>query len=415
VIGAVERELLLTEADRDTRIHVVEVLEATAGGTRTHLLHLLGGLDPKRFRVSLIASRRRNPDFSRDIAALRAAGVRTIDIPMGRRIAPWRDAIALAKLVAALRELQPDVVHTHASKAGILGRAAAWLCGIRRVVHTPHVYYFEGKAGLSRRVFQLVERIAQPLASKVVLLSPAQRALASAELGAPARRTVVAPNGVDTVHFSPRGRRAEARRRFGLPPDAVVIGAISRFRPQKACDFLLRALAEVFAEIPDARCLLIGDGPLRDDLMALGGRLGVRDHVVWKDFVSDPRDAYEAMDVFAMSSVYEGMPYTILEAMSMSLPVVATRIPGCAALVRHGVTGLLAEPGDPAELARALVQVLRDPKRGRAMGAAGRRRVEDRYTLDRFIARMQALYETEARRGIEVPTPAAKSRASWYH
>ena len=100
-----------------------------------------------------------------------------------------------------------------------------------------------------------------------------------------------------------------------------------------------------------------------------------------------------------MSSVYEGMPYTILEAMSMSLPVVATRIPGTAALVRHGVTGLLAEPGDAAGLARALVRVLGEPDRGRAMGAAGRRVVEERYTLGGFITRMECLYEAEARRG----------------
>jgi len=388
----------LAYADSDARIHVVEILEATAGGTRTHLLHLLGGLDPKRFRVSLIASSRRNPDFSRDIAALRAAGLRTIEIPMGRRIAPCRDVIATARLALALGELRPDIVHTHASKAGILGRAAAWVRGIRRVVHTPHVYYFEGKTGLARRVFRLIERIAQPLASTVVLLTPAQQALTRAELGAPPRRTVVAANGVDTAHFSPRGRRAEARRRFGLPLDAPVIGAISRFRPQKACDVFLHALPKVFSAVPDARCLLVADGPLRDDLMALARRLGVHDRIVWRDFAPDPRDAYEAMDVFAMSSAYEGMPYTILEAMSMSLPVVATRIPGCAELVRHGVTGLLAEPGDPSDLAQRLVQVLRDPDRGRAMGVEGRRVVESRYTLDRFIARMQAVYESEARR-----------------
>ena len=390
--GASEGSLPVAMSGPDRRIQVVEILEAAAGGTRTHLLQLLNGLDTDRFRLTLIVSTERDRRFRDDIPPLRAAGVRIIEVPMVRQVAPFRDLVSLLRLIAAFRAIGPDIVHTHSSKAGALGRMAAYLCGIRNVVHTPHVYFFQDKAGLSRRLYLTIDRMLQPLARRVVLLSDSQRRLVTDEIGADGEQLVVIENGVDADHFRSEGQRREAGDRLGIPPGAAVVGTISRFRPQKACDVLVRSLAIVFERVPDAHCIFVATGPQRGEIMSLARQLGVRDRIIWRDHVADTRGIYEAMDVFAVSSVYEGMPYTILEAMSMGVPVVTTNISGCRELVRHERTGLLVEPGDPPDLARSILRILEDKNLARKMGAEARRVVEREFNVERFIRKTEALY-----------------------
>ena len=464
------------------------MIEATAGGTRTHILQLIYGLTARNFRVTLVASVERDGRFRRDIAQLRAAGVRVIDAPMMRRIAPWRDAAALFRLRTILRSLDADIVHTHASKAGMLGRLAARLSGCRVVIHTPHVYYFQGKRGMLRRFFRMVERMALPLAGRTVLLCETQRKLAIEELGAntdqagstggsrqrrrqhvsanaagggspPARRgsrLVVIENGVDTLHFRPRKTRREAQEALGIrpgraegsrqrrrqpvrpptrdlteaqtlqaqtqpvealdpePPEdaemyplspqaarrgsrlgAPTFGTVTRLRPQKGCDVFLKAVARVFEEIPVCNCVFVGEGPLDAKLRRLARRLGVVERMVWREYTEDPREIYEALDVFVMSSRYEGMPYAMLEAMSMGLPVVAARVCGCQDVVEEGVTGLLVAPDRPDELAQEILRLLRDPEHAQRMGAAAREAVEREFSSARFLDRMADLYISE--------------------
>lgn len=134
-------------------------------------------------------------------------------------------------------------------------------------------------------------------------------------------------------------------------------------------------------------------GPLRDRIVLLAQELGIEDRIIWRDRVDDPRDVYEALDVFAVSSIYEGMPYTILEAMSMERPVVATSISGCRELVRPGVTGFLAEPNDPSGLARHLLHLLQDQSLARQMGAEARRTAACRCPLTRFLIRISQVYD----------------------
>ena len=380
---------------RDTRkkpVHIAEILEATVGGTRTQMLQILNGLGGDQFRFTLVASAERDARFREDMKRLNASGVRVIEVPMVRRIAPLRDAAALLKLLCVLRSMRCDVVHTHASKAGVLGRIAARLCGVRRVIHTPHVFYFQGKKGLVRWCYRAIERLLLPLTHTMVVLAESQRTLVRAALGARGIRVATIENGVDSDFFFPRGLRRRMRERFGIPAEAPVVGAISRFVPQKGCDILVRAMARVVADVPECLCLFVGDGPLRRETEQLAQRLGVAERFVWRDFSADPREVYEAVDIFALSSRYEGMPYTLLEAMSMGLPVVATAVTGSRDVVADGVTGHLVPPEQPDEFAKALVRLLRDRETARRMGAAGRARVARRFIVSRFIRSMAALY-----------------------
>ena len=391
-------------SDSSERIHIVEVLEATGGGTRTHILHLLNGLDVGRFQLTLVASANRNPAFRKDMATLVERGVRVVVIPMVRRVAPLRDFLSLIRLVRVLKKLRPDVVHTHASKAGILGRIAASLCGIRAVIHTPHTYYFESKHGITRWFFRGLERLAFPLAAKTIVLCPGQRELAQRELGASAEGLALIENGIDVDHFSPRRDQHKARSHLGLLPDGPVVGTLTRFTAQKGCDLFLRAMAHVFEEFPTCRCVFVaGEGALRSETRALAEKLGITERIIWLEHASDPREVYEALDVFVMASRYEGLPYTLLEAMSMGLPVVAPNISGCVDVIKHDRTGLLAAPENPRELAECILRFLRGPIRAKEMGAEAQQHVADRYPLSRFIESTSRLYEDMAP-AVERPT-----------
>lgn len=374
-------------------IHVVHVAEAATGGVRTHVLQLLRGLRPAGFTMTLIASAERDARFRSDLAQLQAEGVRVIELPMKRRLAPLGDLVSFFRLRAALRKLRPDIVHTHASKAGALGRLAAHSCRVKTVVHTPHTFYFQGCGPAGRRFFRAIERLLLRFTDCLVVLAEGQRRLAATALGADTDKARLIHNGVDTNYFAPRRRRDQARHSLGLPLDAPVVGTITRFRRQKGTDVFLRAAAALAAEMPAAHFVLVGSGPHRDALHRLAGRLGLAPRLTWREHCGDPREIYEALDVFVLSSRYEGLPYALLEAMSMSLPVAGPRISGCEEVVTVD-TGILVPPEDPQSLARALANLLNDPAHAQQLGVAGRARVTEHFSLDSCLRHTAALYRS---------------------
>lgn len=373
-------------------IRVVEILEAADGGTRTHLLHILNGLDHRRFGLSCILSAERYPGIRDDAERLRARGIDVYEIPMVREVSPLRDSKAFFQIRRLLRQLRPDIVHTHASKAGALGRPAAWSAGVRHILHTPHVFYFEGRKGAGRRFYRMVERFLMRFTDKLILLAQGQKDLAQRELRTE-RLTVIA-NGVDLERFKPCEDKPAAKRALGLPEECFVIGAITRFRPQKGNDAILHALAKVMRNEPAARAVIAGIGPQRVEAIRLARELGVYDHCLWIERTDRPEELYSAMDAFLLASRYEGMPYTLLEAMASGVPVVATCISGCREVIEDGISGLLCEPDQPAALAENLLRLMRGEELRERLGSAARKRAEA-FDIKRFIDKMTALYETE--------------------
>ena len=184
------------------------------------------------------------------------------------------------------------------------------------------------------------------------------------------------------------------RRSLGIAPEANVIGTVGRLTGVKRQDRLLRAFAQVRARRHDAHLLLVGDGPLRDDLRALAEHLGIAAQVHFAGYQSQPERYFAAMDVFALTSDSEGMPLAILEAWAAGLPVVASRVGGVPELVSHGQTGLLCYPEDRADLAKSLHDLLIHRERAAQLGEAGRQAVEARYTLRRMAETYQRHYTT---------------------
>lgn len=292
------------------------------------------------------------------------------------------------RLRKLFRVLEPDIVHTHQIGALCYAGRAASRVGVPVVVHTEH-----GKNYASRRRTRWLGRLAGRYAQRFFCVS---RDIAE-ELGTcrivSKTKIALAPNGIDIAKFRNPAAGIDARCELGIPPSAPVIGAIGRLNEIKRHDLLIRAFARLKLRSPDARLLLVGDGPKRSELEQLAAELLPADCVRFVGYQSAPERYLQAMDIFAMSSRSEGMPLAVLEAWAAGVPVVASRVGGIPELIVDGHTGLLTEFDDVQGLADALERLLRDQALAQSIRCAAGKRVETQYSLSQMAANYQREYE----------------------
>jgi len=328
---------------------------------------------------------------------LAAAGVPWETVPSLRRnVHPAADLRALGRVWRAVRAARPDVVHTHTSKAGFIGRLAARLAGVRRIVHTPHGHIFQGYfAPAATRAFIAMERVAARFTERITVLTDAEAAQHLAlGIGRP-EQFVTIPSGVDLAQA--RGGAAGApqvRRALGIPADAPLLGTVSRLVPVKGLIHLVAAIPEILRRCPRAHLALAGDGEERELLAAQAAALSVADRVHFLGFRDDVPAVIGALDLFVLPSLNEGLGKVLVAAMALGVPIVATKVGGVPEVVEDGRQGLLVPPADPAALAKAAITLLEDRAAAAAMGAAGRARAE-RFSADVMLARLAALYRND--------------------
>jgi len=334
------------------------------------------------------------------VGAARARGCRVeLMRSLVRQPSPIRDVRALVGLVRLFRRERPDLVHTHTSKAGFLGRVAARLAGVPRVVHTPHGHVFYGGyyGPALTAAFVWLERLTARWTDRIVVLTErgAEEHLARG-IGRP-QQYVPIPSGVDTGALRARAPAREAARvRLGLSPAAPIVAGIGRLVPIKGFDVLVASLPKVRARVPAASVLLVGDGPERRALEARARALGVSAHVCVTGAREDVVPYVVAADVVAAPSRNEGMGRVLVEALALGVPVVATRVGGIPSVLDGGRYGVLVPPDDPAALADALIELLSDPVRRAELGQAGRARAEE-FTVEVMTTRIADVYRSLAR------------------
>ena len=347
---------------------VLQVLEATEGGTRRHLEDLVSALDPAAFRAALAVSfRRAGSSRDADLSRYAARGVEVSEVPMRRAISPLADAASLARLVRCVRRVRPDVIHAHSSKAGFLARLAGAWCRVP-VVYTPHVFPFLMGCGKRRRsLYRLLERSARGLTAALIAVSEEERA-AALELGYAAERVFLIRNGVAGAE---EAEEAPVRVREA---GSLTVGFFGRLSPQKGPDLLLEAAAAVVTRLPQVSFRLYGDGELAKPLRLQAERRRLGPHVSFMGACrSDEIMArMREVDVVAVPSRWEGCPYVVLEAFEAGVPVVAASVGGVPELIRHGENGMLAVPGSAEALEDGLLDLLRDPGKRRRLAEGGR-------------------------------------------
>lgn len=376
------------------RIKVAEILEATTGGIWEHLRQILTFVDRSRFDLTVICSVKRDRNVELRLEDFCSAGIPVVRVPMSRAIRPWHDLRCCRRIAWELRVQHFDVVHTHGSKGGMIGRLAAHRTGGARVIHTGHTFPIQWAQGLKNSFYAALERRAARWTDRIIALSDSQKRLLLDERICPAEKIIVLPNGVNVKAVAGPDRRHGARERLGLPPDAPTVGMVGRIVEQKDPTLFVRTARIIRQALPDARFVWIGDGPLREKMEADARDAGLLGrNLVTTGHREDARELYAAFDVFLMTTAWEGMPYAVLEAMAASLPVVAVNVPGMNEIVEDGATGRLAQ-ADASALAAEVLGLLANPDVRNAYGEAGRRRVADNYSVKGFIEQLEKLYAT---------------------
>jgi glycosyltransferase involved in cell wall biosynthesis len=382
----------LPEQPTVPKVKVLHVITRFIGGSGGNTLISAVGMDPDRYET-WVASMPGGPLWEE----ARAGGVRTVHIQhMRERISPVDDLLACLELVRLIRRERFSVVHTHCSKAGFIGRVAARLAGVPVVVHTFHIFAaHEGLGRLRRLAYLALDRSVRSFAHRYVAVAPRVAREAVEQRLAPPGSVVVVPSAVDLGHI-PTHEDPEVRAELGLDKDAPLVGTVGRIVAQKSPLDFVRMCALIREKRPDARFVMVGDttlesAGLEEETRHEAERLGVP--VLFTGFRADAPRVAAAFDVYVVPSLYEGLGRAVTEAMASGRPVVATAVNGVPDLVEPGSTGLLAAPGDPASLARAVLWMLDHPEEAAEMGAQGRERVRSHFASSLMCSALGALYD----------------------
>ncbi|HLJ56242.1 MAG TPA: glycosyltransferase family 4 protein [Chthonomonadaceae bacterium] len=384
---------------------------ALRAGTGRYLAEIIGALDRDRYEPVFFAPEPR--PWHEDLSQLGVEMVygggqepgtdyqlpaTSYQLPVTVRLpaaVSWSAGLArdTARLVRLFRRRSVDLVHSNNTGAEP-APVAARLARVPTVMGTLHVlpsYDLDGTRSGPR--FRLLERASMRSLDHVIACCDVARREWDARCGLPAARVTVIHNGIRLERVARRWTRAEARERLGLPPDAFVTATVGNLHRYKGQEHLVRAVATVAARHPRVMAAVAGTGPDEAALRALVEELGVGGNVRLMGFCSDVGELLDAADAFVQASLVEAFPIAILEAAATGLPVIATAVGGVPEAIAEGETGLLVPPANPAALARAICALIECPARAAEYGAAGARRVAERFTVQQMLAKTTAIYD----------------------
>jgi glycosyltransferase involved in cell wall biosynthesis len=368
------------------------------GGPAIHAILLTRALNDGLLFQTTLVSGTTAPHEGDMLDLARARAAEPLMLPaLGREISPLDDLVSLARMVQLVRQSKPDIVHTHMAKAGTVGRLAARICGVPLVVHTYHGHVFHSYfSPIKTRIFLTIERALGLATNRIIVLGDGQRSEIASYGVAPLRKLVSIRLGLELGPFLDAERgRGGLRHELGIDAESPLVGIVARLVPIKAHELFLQAAVRVHDALPRAQFLIIGDGERRAELETLVADLGLSSCVRFLGWRRDLVRIYADLDVVALSSLNEGSPVALIEALASARPVVSTAVGGVPEVVVDGQTGLTVPVSDVSALADAILTLLRDRALAERLGTAGRRHVYPRYDSSRLVEDVRQLYLRE--------------------
>jgi glycosyltransferase involved in cell wall biosynthesis len=308
---------------------------------------------------------------------------------------PLKDFKAILDLTGHLMAKPYQVVHTHNSKAGFIGRLSAKLARVPVIVHTVHGFAFHEQEPPWRQfLFRNLERLASHWCDKMIFISQPLIDWALKEKIICTKKMARIYSGIEMDRFSPVSEQQKQRlkAKWGLQEQDLVIGMVSKLWEGKGHALLIRAFKEILKEKPRARLVIVGEGYLMESLKDLVSQMELSDTVVFTGFLEEVPQVIATFDVAVLPSYFEGMGRVLLEAMAMEKPVVGTLVGGIPDLIEQGVNGYLVSPGNEAELASAVLKILNNKGLAVKMGEAGRKKMTDRFSADTMVRSIEEIY-----------------------
>jgi glycosyltransferase involved in cell wall biosynthesis len=328
------------------------------------------------------------------IEKAKAQGVKVIPLPsLVRSIRPIKDLKALLSLVWLIFKEKPDIIHTHSSKAGILGRVAAKIAFVPRIIHTPHGHVFYGHFGpIASKVFLWIEKLFSRFTDRIVALTDGEKNDYENLSVSPSEKLLKIHSGVDiSQYMKSNGNMVEKRRSLGLDQNSMVVGFVGWLLPIKGPEYLLKSMEYVWQEYPETALVFVGKGDLDLDLRAQAGQVSANGRVKFLGWRDDINEIMPVFDMLVLPSLNEGMGRVLVEAMASGKPIVASNVGGIPDLVRHGETGYLVPPADEKALADNIKKLLADPGNAWEMGQQGKKHCQQ-FSLEAMIEKLDDLY-----------------------
>jgi glycosyltransferase involved in cell wall biosynthesis len=366
------------------------------GGAPLALLETIRRIDREQFDITVVAGQTEDQDRNLNVSVM-GFDLPVIEVPALRRsVHPVRDVSALCRLIQIIRQGEYDLVHTHTSKAGVIGRMAAKICGVPAIVHSSHGTILHGYFSPAvTRIFAILEKAAASASHRIICLTRQEIGqYLDAGIGRPDQYTYIF-NGIDVSAFEERkGDRSSLRTSLGFKPEEIVCISVGRLVPVKGLSDLLSAFAIAHNQNPELRLLLVGDGELRQDLEREVQELKIGDVVQLVGWREDIPELLDVADLFVLTSHNEGLGLVLVEAMVKKLPVVATAVGGVPEVVIDGVTGSLVPAGDSVAIASAIARFAENGEMRASMGQRGYERANEFFTIDKTVQYTEDLYKT---------------------
>jgi len=377
-------------------VFVITKLEL--GGAQKMALSLLRGMSGRGVDLYLIAG----PGGILESEAQDIPGLTIFFVPdLVGPIRPMKDLLAFYHIHRMIRRIKKSlspfsriIVHTHSSKAGVLGRWAAYFAGVSLILHTYHGFGFHDRQNIFlRKSLVFVEKLTSFITYRMIGVSHAN--IQKGEILGILKRekTLLIHYGIALSAFYRNGLASlKMKRDLGFPPDAPLVGMVACFKPQKAPLDFVRMAHLVHKEIPQSFFIMVGDGILRPVIEETIESLGLKDKIFLLGWRHDIPELLKIMDIFVLTSLWEGLPISLLEAAASGLPIVATHVDGSPEVVQNGTNGFLVSPRDVIGMSRCVIQLLKDPPCRKKMGIKGQERVKA-FEINHMVRSYQNLYE----------------------
>ena len=370
-------------------LHVITHLPI--GGAQDNTLYTVELLDKEKYDISLCC----NLDGELVERAKKVEAVKLFDIPfLGREVSPYRDIRAFLSLYKLFKEEDFTIIHTHSSKAGLLARLAAVLNKTPIVIHTIHGFAFNDfMNALKKNFFIYLEKLLAKWTDVLITVSNLNKKKIIDLNIAHENKIKNIYSGIDLSLFTNK-RDDEFRKELNLENDHLLLGSVGRLSNQKDPITMIEAFGIISKPFPNAHLALVGDGELKGKILEKIDQLKLNDRIHLTGNKNNPWSVYHSIDLFIMSSIYEGLGRSITEALSCGVPVVCTDVEGVPEIVRDNITGILVPPKDANKLADGIIRTLNDMETAKKMAEEGRRFVKDNFDVNKMVNDIDSLYNT---------------------
>jgi glycosyltransferase involved in cell wall biosynthesis len=371
-------------------IKILYILEATSGGTQKHVIDIAKKIDKSEFQLDIIYSTDRNKNFVQE-----SKGIfnNTIGLPI-KRSASFTDISNIIKMRRIILENNYDIVHCHSTKAGFVGRLAAFVSRHPNVIYSPHGFMFcDNRILMKRYLYLTMEKYLGYITQKLIAVSGSERDLAIQHNIVPNKKIITLYNSIDPSDYDDFNyvNRVPEKLKNG---SEIILGTVGRLYYQKDPITLIKSFKIINSKFPNTKLVMVGDGPLEQVCIKLIDKLGLNSKIDLTGYQKNSKAYYKKFDIFMLSSHYEGLPYSLLEAMSMGIPSIGTNVVGIKDLIIHGRTGYLAEEQDYKGLADCVINLLSNPELLSDFSANAKKITRENFNFNNGIKEYQEFYSS---------------------